>query len=886
MTLSILSRPRPIEIVLSKLSAVRRSGNGWLARCPAHDDHRPSLSINEGSDGRVLLRCHAGCPVEEVVRALALDMRDLFPPGGRRPTRHGEVVATYDYIDADGKLLYQVVRCHPKAFHQRRPDGAGGWIYRVGEDLRVLYRLPDVLAAVQDGRMIHIVEGEKDADALAALGLVATCNPGGAGKWQERYSAALHGARVVIIPDHDDPGRRHADSVARSLHGVAAEVRVLELPGLPPKGDVSDWLQAGGTREELTRLAAQAPVWGATPNNPEDADPCWESWVAPDGSYRAVDGQFYVFKKGQDNGEWQRLSNFVARVVEEAVEDDGAETLRHFVIEGRLHNGGHLPRVMVPVAQFATLTWVHEAWGFGPTIAAGAATRDHLRVAIEVLSADLAKDGVPRRVTYAHTGWREIDGRWVYLHGGGAIGSQGAVPGIAVCLEGALAGYVLPDPPAGEALQRAIRASLGMVGVAPQRVTVPVYGAIWRAVLGEADSSVHVAGPTGVGKSEVSALAQQHYGAGMDARHLPGSWLSTGNALEAIAFYAKDALLVVDDFAPVGGWNAADRLHREADRLLRAQGNRLGRQRLAADATLRAARPPRGLILSTGEDVPRGQSLRARLLIIEMVKTDMDWGRLTACQRDAAEGLYAQAMSGYVRWLAPQYAAIQAQLRAERNALATYATREGIHRRIPYAVADLGLGLRYFLSFALESGAITTQERESLWREWRNALVAVAEAQQPHHEAVDPVRRFVELLGAAITSGAAHLAALDGAAPADPGTWGWRWASEWRPQGERIGWVCDQDIYLLPDVVYAVVQDLARRQGDPLSVGARTLWKRLHERGLLATTSSEADGRLTVRLAVRNARPRVLHLRADSLLGSILIKNRDNRDRNPQTLTA
>src|SRR5439155_20019622 len=131
--------------------------------------------------------------------------------------------------------------------------------------------------------------------------------------------------------------------------------------------------------------------------------------------------------------------------------------------------------------------------------------------------------------------------------------------------------------------------------------------------------------------------------------HLPASWRSTANAIEALAFAAKDSILVVDDFAPSGDAYAVARLHKEADALLRAQGNAAGRQRMRADATLRPHRPPRGLLLSTGEDVPRGQSLRARLLILELVAGDIDVSRLGACQRVAAEGTYALALSAFVQ---------------------------------------------------------------------------------------------------------------------------------------------------------------------------------------------------------------------------------------------
>jgi hypothetical protein len=175
-------------------------------------------------------------------------------------TADKRVVAAYDYRDEHGALLYQSVRFEPKGFNQRRPDGAGGWVYKLNGIRRVLYRLPELLTA-DPSQTVFIVEGEKDADRLADLGLVATTNAGGAGKWRDEFSEFLRGRHIVIIPDKDTPGREHAKKVARSLQGVAASVRVLELPNLPPKGDVSDWLDAGGVVDELLVLAEAAPLW-------------------------------------------------------------------------------------------------------------------------------------------------------------------------------------------------------------------------------------------------------------------------------------------------------------------------------------------------------------------------------------------------------------------------------------------------------------------------------------------------------------------------------------------------------------------------------------------------------------------------------------------------
>jgi putative DNA primase/helicase len=173
-----------------------------------------------------------------------------------RPGRAAKVVKTYDYQDQNGNLLFQVVRSEPKKFWQRRPDGNGGWINEIKSLPELVpYRLPGVIKAEK----VFIPEGEKDCDRLVQLGLTATCNPMGAGKWRDEYNKHFHGKRVVILPDNDSPGRNHSYTVARNLHGVARSVRVVELPELPEKGDVSDWLKTGGTKEGLLALVETAP---------------------------------------------------------------------------------------------------------------------------------------------------------------------------------------------------------------------------------------------------------------------------------------------------------------------------------------------------------------------------------------------------------------------------------------------------------------------------------------------------------------------------------------------------------------------------------------------------------------------------------------------------
>jgi hypothetical protein len=198
-----------------------------------------------------------------------MEPKDLFVAEPRQTTRsESRIVATYDYHDETGNLLYQVVRFEPKNFRQRRPDRRGGWLWNLKGVRRVLYRLPELLAA-DPATWVFCVEGEKDVDNLVALGLLATCNAGGAGKWQDTYSEALRGRRVAVIPDGDSPGWTHAHDVARRLHGIAEMVRLVDLgqiKGFQGK-DVSDWIEwlDSRTGEELAgalvEMAEVAPAY-------------------------------------------------------------------------------------------------------------------------------------------------------------------------------------------------------------------------------------------------------------------------------------------------------------------------------------------------------------------------------------------------------------------------------------------------------------------------------------------------------------------------------------------------------------------------------------------------------------------------------------------------
>lgn len=242
--------------VISRLEGVKRSGDGkWTARCPAHDDSRASLSV-AAAGGKTLLNCHAGCKTDDVVQGMGLTMADIQ---GDDDSPKQEQAIEYDYTAADGVLLFQAVRFPGKSFRQRRPDGQGGWLWSVKGIEQVPYRLPELTKA----KSVFVVEGEKDADRLRSLGLVATTNAGGADKWPAELSQHFAGKRVAIIPDNDAPGEKHAQLVAKSLDGIAEAIAIVRLPGLREKEDVSDWLDAGNSKDRLlslTKAAFRSPM--------------------------------------------------------------------------------------------------------------------------------------------------------------------------------------------------------------------------------------------------------------------------------------------------------------------------------------------------------------------------------------------------------------------------------------------------------------------------------------------------------------------------------------------------------------------------------------------------------------------------------------------------
>lgn len=553
------------------------------------------------------------------------------------------------------------------------------------------------------------------------------------------------------------------------------------------------------------------------------------------------------------------LANFTAKIQEERIRDDGAEAKVDFIISGTLGSGEPLPLAEVPASKFPQMNWATEHWGTRAVVYAGQGTKDHMRCAIQLTS-----DQVDVKHYYQHTGWRKIKDKWVFLHAGGGIGEDGQVDGVHVDHSGSLQNVILPHPPAGLDREKAVKEALKLLDVAPGRITYPLLGAVSRAPLAElfpVDHSIFISGPTGTQKTELAVLAQAFVGPDFTASNLPAGWSSTANSNERMAFLAKDIPLVIDDFCPQGTSYDVSRLHREADRLLRGAGNQAGRGRMNADGSLRPTYKPRGFIISTGEDTPRGQSLLARIFTLEVEPGDVNLVKLTELQKAARDGWLAKCMSAYVQYLARRMDELQVDLPEllieYREKARERGLHLGTHDRTPDVFASTLLGFHIFLSFTIDEGILD----ESLgWEYLQRAEKSIFEAAEKQGEILsgeDPVKRFLQLLVAAVASGQAHLAdAVYGGKPDNAENWGWR---DGEPMGNLVGWISagGEFIYLQPDATFSVAQKFASSQGAALAIGQKTLWKRMSERKYLAEMD---QGKNTCKKTICGERKRVISI--------------------------
>lgn len=613
------------------------------------------------------------------------------------------------------------------------------------------------------------------------------------------------------------------------------------------------------------------------------------------GEYVVKNGAFHqvkTVKAGPDGSSGViefPLCDFTCRIVEEVTQDDSLADTTFLRIEGRRANGALLPLVDVPAKSFYASqgNWANEYWGTLPFIYPGAAKKDNLRACIHLFS-QLNGD-VPRRQVFRFTGWKKIDDTWHYLTGSGAITNSGLVGGVEVDLgAGHMGRYQLPAPLVGEQLKVAVADTLALLDVCPSKphIGVALLAAVARAPLGEAhptDFAIWTHGLTGSKKSAVAAIALAFFG-NFTARSFPGNWSDSVNDAEAKSHQAKDAIFVMDDFKPSVSQTEAAKLHAMAERLIRNTGNQAGRGR--RDSTMQAKAAPynRSLMLVTAEDLPRGQSLLGRLLVLELTRADVDNTVLTRLQQAAQAGSLDGLMSAYLQWLAPRLEQLKKDFPKMVEAFRNAALRDGLassHPRASEIYANLAAGTEMFLDFLVDVGEVSIEQSNILLSSIETGLQQAFSEQSAYQADQDEVERFLQLLRAALSSGNAHIACRLKLGPPEtrPYAWGWRDAGtdivgdkNYNPMGDCIGYYAapkdnsPAEIWLQQDTAFKIVQQFARNQGDAFLLSPSSLWRRMHEKGLIVHTEPDAarnKPRLAVKRIVAGQSKRVMVLAAD-----------------------
>jgi hypothetical protein len=541
------------------------------------------------------------------------------------------------------------------------------------------------------------------------------------------------------------------------------------------------------------------------------------------------------------------ISNFVAEIVEEITVDDGAEAKRHFRLRGVSEEGISLPEVDVPADQFSGMAWVPEHWGVIANIAAGLGTKDQAREAIQLYSR-----GAPQRFIFQHTGFRRRGENLIYLHGDGAVGAEG----VEVELPDRLARYALPRDVADRLLPPAVRTSLGLLDLAPDRVTFPLLALTYLAPVSEIlppDFVLWLWGPTGNLKSTLAALFLSHFG-DFTEDTLPLEFTATANYTERVLFLLKDTLTVVDDWRPAVSRGDAAEQDRKAQRLLRTVGNRQGRGRMRSDTSLRPTYVPRGAVIATAESIPEGpafESATARALTVNMSREEVDVPLLSELQ--SKRGELGISMYGYLRWLPERYETLAADLPGLRREYRDRFTEKlpGGHARTSGTAALLMVGLSLIGRFAADVGAITAEEGEDLMKRGEEAILEAARAHTLFTRGEDPATRFFEILRSLFRANEVHVKDREhGTHPDDWAELGWERretqdVADIVPErgASFVGWVDEDFLYLDKHAAYAAVARFANRGDIPFGIRQRALWQALKRAGLTICAPGRPDSK-------------------------------------------
>lgn len=584
----------------------------------------------------------------------------------------------------------------------------------------------------------------------------------------------------------------------------------------------------------------------------------------PDGN-----GNRYIFTKlglfklsgsGDDVGS-VKLTNFRCLSLTPIVHDDGQQQIQTLRLE--VWYKGQTVTIDLTPDEFQRMNWHIKS--FDQHLIVTPKMKEYALVGIQLVT--------PRRPQvkiYTSTGWFEIDGQPYFLHNDGAIGAKEHRRDIKAELKENLRFYSLPDPPTGEALKSAIRASLKFLEVGEPAVAIPMFASILRAPLGNVDFVGWANGVTNTLKTSHAVVAQQFYGKDFDKKHLPATWSSTANFNLSRLHAAKDVFTAIDDFVLRGSSPEQQKQKAEADRFVRGVADGAFRGRLDARHSDDApSRGPRGLAWSTAETNPLGHSGQARLASVPYRRNDdgtpisIDPVKLRECQHEAKSGLYSEAMAAYIQFLAQRYDGLsqRVQDRIQELTTAMSASLNGELLRTPEILASLAVGIESFLYYARTVGAIDDEKYQSIWAKCWRTLVSLGEVQTQHLHNEDPVRESLRLLRSADLAGQLVFGSPDSEAMPEfsgpkvdidqhrtDGFVGWR-------KNAESPWLCN------PDQLWKVIQALHREQGHQVPKKKVELFAEMEQGGWITSRDEPRRvGTPTVKRDIRGKRERVIEI--------------------------
>ena len=903
-----------IDEVARRLNG-ERHGDNYMCSCPlpghAHGDESRSLSVSMGRSGKIVMHCfvHDSARIEDFAQAMGLEVSELLGAGGdpesgkkkskprlkphevgdgcRVKNKFGTVTAVYEYQNADGSLRF-------RKYRGQRPDPTndsgyekefgmeverdGVWISpkKAGVSIDVLYRLPEVVEAIREGRTVYIAEGEKDCDNLRALGFCATCSATGGGpgelngKWKPSHTNALDGADVVLIPDNDEAGEGYVQWIAAKLYERGTRCRIARLtddmPDLPAKGDFTDWAQllkqkGVGRKELLERFNAlvakaleyagpELEVYTAADGSPEG-----DFRREPEGAKGGNDGpqdeypSYYgsskfcivngCLHKRVQNGT-RLLSWFVPEPREIVNVDDGVSVAQKYVIGGIDRNGRDLgDRPIANLNDLQSPLWGVKLWGnWKGAMSTGRGTPADVLEAI--MWAGMQNDR--SRNVYGHTGMRVIDGTPCYLYNGGAVGLDGASVELGGTLERCDLSEALDADGNPVSRQDALWAERILLNAYPVRAILPLLAQAYLApvysILEKINRRpayvVYLDGKTNAGKSTTAGYAAAHFGA-FSGQAMPAGFDDTQAGMRDKLFMAKDMLLVVDDYRrQIGDGGKRSVKDALADLVISSIADRSGRSRENADRTMERERPPRCTCIMTGEVLPNiSVSRRTRIYRITV-----DFGELLVppethdmLQDYLERGYFRQCMRYYIEDLLARWDALPEELRM-RHRRATEESRKLVSRaegRFREMAAHLILGAELLFDHLIAGGAMTEAEKGKMLKSFGAQIALSLTKQGVETDEALPEQRWLEAVRALYGQNTLRL--YDKGKP-----------EQGQPQIDLHGFINGDVVELIAARIEAEVGELLRKGQRTLEAADyQDIYRALAKRGMLLYKEA-ADG--------------------------------------------